>query len=125
MQRVLGLIGLLIAFAIGGYIYMQQAKSASKEAGNPRGSIDLAGVKMDLISMAQAERGYYARESHYASLDDLRSSSDLLVRSDHRGFYSYSASYSDSGFTITASYSGPPNPEAPPSLSVDENLQVR
>ena len=47
------------------------------------------------------------------------------LRSDRRGFYSYSASYTDSGFTITASYSGPPNGEAPQSLSVDENLQVR
>ena len=125
MPRVLGLIGLLIALVIGGYIYMQEAKSASKEAGNPRATVDVAGVKMDLISMAQAERGYYAREGHYASLDDLRSSGDLLVRSDRRGFYSYSANYTDSGFTITASYSGPPNGEAPQSLSVDENLQVR
>ena len=125
MPRVLGLIGLLIALVIGGYIYMQQAKSASKEAGNPRATVDVAGVKMDLISMAQAERGYYAREGHYASLDDLRSSGDLLVRSDRRGFYSYSASYTDSGFTITAAYAGPPNTEAPQSLSVDENLQVK
>ena len=125
MPRVLGFLGLLIALAIGGYIYIQQAKSASKEAGNPRATVDVAGVKMDLISMAQAERGYYAREGHYASLDDLRSSGDLLVRSDRRGFYSYSASYTDSGFTITANYAGPPNPEAPQSLWVDENLQVR
>jgi len=44
VPRVLGLIGLLIALVIGGYIYMQQAKSASKEAGNPRATVDVAGV---------------------------------------------------------------------------------
>src|SRR2546423_11984971 len=104
---------------------MPQAKSASKKAGHPRGAIDVAGVKMNLISMAQAERAYYAREGHYASLDDLRSSGDLLVRSDRRGFYAYSASFSDSGFTITAGYVGPPNPDAPQSLSMDETLQVK
>ena len=118
-------MGLLIALAICGYIYMQQAKSASKEAGNPRATVDVVGVRMDLVNMAQAERGYYAREGHYASLDDLRSSGDLMVRNDHRGFYSYAASYTDSGFTITATYAGPPNPEAPPSLSVDQNMQVQ
>lgn len=118
-------MGLLIALAIGGYIYMQQAKSVSKEAGNPRATVDVVGVRMDLVNMAQAERGYYAREGHYASLDDLRSSGDLMVRNDHRGFYAYSANYTDSGFTITATYSGPPNSEAPASLSVDQNMQVQ
>lgn len=124
MQRVLGLMGLLIAIAIGAYIYTQQAKSASREAGNPKATVDVVGVRMDLVNMAQAERSYYAREGHYASLADLRSSGDLLVRNDHRGFYSYSADYSDSGFTITAAYSGPPNPEAPAAISIDQEMQV-
>jgi len=125
MARVVGLIGLLIVLAIGGYLYIQQAKSASKEAGNPRQAVDVVGVKMDLVNMAQAERGYYAREGKYTSLDDLRSSGDLLVRNDRRGFYTYSANFTDSGFTITATYSGPPNTDAPASLSVDETMQVR
>jgi hypothetical protein len=118
-------MGLLIAVVIGAYLYTEQAKSASREAGNPKATVDVIGVRMDLVNMAQAERSYYAREGHYASLDDLRSSGDLLVRNDHRGFYSYSADYGDSNFTITASYSGPPNPDAPASLSIDQEMQVK
>ena len=117
-------MGLLIAVAIGAYLYTQQAKSASREAGNPKATVDVVGVRMDLVNMAQAERSYYAREAHYASLNDLRASGDLLVHNDHRGFYSYSADYSDSGFNITASYSGPPNPEAPAAISIDQEMQV-
>lgn len=124
MGRAIGLLGVLIALAIGAYIYTQQAKSVSKEAGNPRATIDLVGVKMDLNNLAQAERRYNAREGHYASIDQLRSAGDISMASDHRGPYAYSASTNDNGFTITASYSGPANPEAPQSLSIDENMQV-
>jgi hypothetical protein len=124
MQRAIGLLGLLIAVAIGGYIFTQQAKKSSPDAGNPRTEIDVTGVRMDLINMAQAERAYYAREGHYASLDDMRASGDLLVRHDNRGPYTYSATYSDQGFEITATYNGPPQPEAPQSLHVDQNMQV-
>ena len=124
MGRTIGMLGVLIALAIGAYIYMQQAKSASTEAGNPRATIDVVGVKMDLNNLAQAERRYNAREGHYASLDQLRSAGDVTMAGDHRGPYAYSVSTSDNGFTITASYSGPPNPEAPQSLSIDENLQI-
>ena len=124
MGRAIGLLGVLIALAIGAYIYTQQAKSVSKEAGNPRATIDVVGVKMDLNNLAQAERRYNAREGHYASIDQLRSAGDISMASDHRGPYAYSANTSDNGFTITASYSGPANPEAPQSLSIDENMQI-
>ena len=126
MRRSIGLLGILLAAAIGGYLYMQQAKSVSQneEAGNPRATVDIVGVKMDLLSMAQAERAYRAREGHYASLDDLRASGDLLQKSGRRGFYSYSADTSDAGFTITATYSGPPNPQAAPTLTIDQNMEV-
>jgi hypothetical protein len=124
MGRSLGIIGLLIVLVVGSYLYIQQAKSSSQQAGNPRAAVDVTGVKMDLLNMAQAERAHFARENHYASLDDLHSAGDLTVLKDRRGFYTYSASYSDSGFRITATYSGPPNPEAPQTLGIDESMQV-
>jgi hypothetical protein len=125
MGRSLGIIGVLIVLAVGSYLYIQQAKSTSQQAGNPRTAIDITGVKMDLLNMAQAERGFCARENHYASLDDLHASGDLTVLKDHRGPYTYSASFTDNGFRITATYSGPPNSQAPASLSVDETMQVQ
>ncbi|HEV2112851.1 MAG TPA: hypothetical protein VGR50_01805 [Terriglobales bacterium] len=124
MGRAIGLLGVLIALAIGAYIYMQQAQSAGKEAGNPRATIDLVGVKMDLNNLAQAERRYQAREGHYATIDQLRSANDISMARDNRGPYTYSASASDTTFTITATYGGPANPDAPQSLSIDENMQI-
>ena|SRR5579864_1617243 len=124
MARVIGLMGVLLVLAIGAYLYVQQAQSAGKEAGNPRATVDLVGVKMDLDNLAQAEQRYQAREGHYATLDQLRSGGDISMASDHRGPYSYSASPGDNGFTITATYSGPPNPDAPQSLNIDENMQI-
>ena len=97
MGRAIGLLGVLIALAIGAYLYTQQAKSVSKEAGNPRATIDVVGVKMDLNNLAQAERRYNAREGHYASIDQLRSAGDITMASDHRGPYTYSATSSDNG----------------------------
>jgi hypothetical protein len=49
----------------------------------------------------------------------------LTVFNDHRGFYTYSATYNDTGFRITATYSGPANPQAPATFSIDENMQVQ
>jgi hypothetical protein len=124
MGRVFGFVGVLIALAIGSYIYMEQTKSVAMGTNNPRAAADITGVKMDLLNMAQAERAYFARENHYASLDDLAASGDLSVRKDHRGFYSYSASYSENSFRITATYNGPPAAQMPPSFSINENMEV-
>lgn len=125
MQRVIGLIGMLFALAVGAYIYTQQAKSASQEAGNPRSTVDIVGLKMDLNSMAQAERLHFARESHYASLDELRNSGDLTMQRNNRGPYTFSASVSDNGFVITATSSEASIGGAPASLSIDESMQIR
>ena len=84
MGRVLGLLGLLFALAIGGYLWMERSRNMPEGAGNPRAAIDTVGVKNDLISLANAERRYFAREGKYASLDELRSAGDTNVQ-DHRG----------------------------------------
>src|SRR5215471_12379111 len=98
MGRVFGLLGVLIALGIGGYIYMQQTKGVTMGTNNPRAAADITGVKMDLINMAQAERAYFARENHYASLEDLHAAGDLAVLKDHRDNYKYSATFSENSF---------------------------
>jgi hypothetical protein len=125
MGRTIGILGVLIACAIGGYIYMQQAKSVGQQAGNPRAVVDIAGVKMDLLNIAQAERLYDAREGHYASLEDLRAAGDISFQHNNRGFYNYSLDYNDNGFTVTATYNGPPNPQAPLTISIDQSMNVQ
>ena len=127
MSRSLGFIGLLIVLGIGAYLYMRQTQAVTPggSAATPRSTIDVAGVKNDLIALANAERRHFAAEGKYVSIDELRSSGDISMPSNSRGPYSYSAETSDTGFRITATYSGPPDAGVPRTLSIDETMQVK
>lgn len=124
MGRAIGFIGLLIAVAVGAYIYTKQAKSALPEgASSPKSAIDLTAVKNDLLAIAQAERRYQATQSRYGSLSELRENGDTNV-SDSRGPYSYAVETSDAGFVVKATYSGP-DPAMPKVLVIDQTMQIR
>ena len=130
MSRALGFIGLLIVLGVGAYIYMRQAQSVTPGGGvsgtaTPRSTIDVVGVKNDLIALASAERRHFASEGKYVSIDELRSNGDISMPVNHRGPYEYSAETTDSGFRITAAYSGPPVSGVPQTLSIDETMQVK
>jgi hypothetical protein len=130
MPRALGFIGLLIVLGIGAYIYMKQTQAVTPGGGvgstaTPRSTIDLVGVKNDLNALASAERRHFAAEGKYVSIEELRSNGDISMQSNNRGPYSYSAETTDSGFRITATYSGPPNAGVPHSLSIDETMQIK
>jgi hypothetical protein len=124
MGRATAFLGVLIALATGAWLFTQRTQQPDM-AGNPRATVDVVGVKNDLIAMAQAERAYFARENRYASLDELRSARDISMVSNNRGPYVYTVDTSDSGFRITATYTGPPESQAVPSLSIDESMQIQ
>ena len=130
MSRTLGFVGLLIVLGIGAYIYMRQTQAVTPQSGaggtaTPRSTIDVVGVKNDLIALANAERRHFAAEGKYVSIDELRSNGDISMQSNQRGPYSYSAETSDTGFRIVATYSGPPNAGVPHTLSIDETMQMK
>src|ERR671922_1362149 len=124
MGRTTAFLGLLIALAAGAYLVTQRSQTP-EGAGNPRSTIDVVGVKNDLVTLANAERRYFARENKYASLDELRSAGDISMPSDNRGPYLYTVDVSETSFRITATYTGPPDPDAIRSLSIDETMQIR
>jgi hypothetical protein len=123
MSRLFGFIGVLAALAAGMYIYAKQAQSTSAAAGanNPKAAVNIVGVRTDLLSIAQAERSYFATEAKYGSLDDLISSHNLTVIHD-RPPYTYEVETSGSGFRVVATRSGDDNSGTPAELSVDENM---
>ncbi|MBI4480981.1 MAG: hypothetical protein HY651_13255 [Acidobacteria bacterium] len=128
MRSVMGLLGLVIVLAIGAVIYRSYFTGPGGDAttmgtNNPRAIADVAGVKNDLLAMAQAERAYMALNGRYAPLEELYKSGELLLDpSRQRLGYSYSAEIADRRFVITASYSGPATDM--PTLSIDESMQV-
>src|SRR5580692_4916914 len=126
MSRMFGFLSVIIVMAIGMYIYSRQMQSSSAQAGatNPQGAINITGVKSDLISIASAERRYFATEGKYASLDELISTNNITV-ARQRPPYSYEVQTSASGFRVVATRSGDDASGTPAQLSVDENMEFK
>ena len=125
MGRAFGFISLIIVVGIGAYIYMRQTQSVASAGGsNPTATVDLIGVRNDLLAIAQAERSHQAAQGNYVSIEALRSQGDLTMTRDNRGPYNYSAEISDGSFRIVATYSGPESSGMPRMLSVDQTMQV-
>src|ERR1700756_775948 len=127
MSRLFSFISIVIVLAAGMYIYSRQAQSSSAAAGvnNPKAAIDITGVRTDLMTIAQAERGYFALEGKYASLDELISSHSLSV-TRQRLPYTYEVETNGSGFRVVATRTtGDDGSGTPAELSVDENMQFQ
>ncbi|HLW85649.1 MAG TPA: hypothetical protein VKR60_10580 [Candidatus Sulfotelmatobacter sp.] len=126
MGRVFGFLSIVIVLGVGMYIYSKQVQNSSAPAGanNPKAAINITGVKADLISIASAERRYYASEGKYASFDELISSNYITV-AHQRPPYSYDVQISSSGFRVVATRSGDNASGTPAQLSVDENMEFQ
>jgi hypothetical protein len=126
MSRLFGFLSLILAMGVGMYLYSKQAQSTSAAAGvnNPKAAINITGVRTDLMTIAQAERGYFALEGKYSSLDELISSRSMTV-ARQRLPYSYEIELSGNGFHVIATRTGDDASGAPAQLSVDENMQFQ
>jgi hypothetical protein len=124
-----GLVGLLMALLIaGGIWYFYTKRMPTTDAGTASTqAINLTGVRMDLLQMAQAERAYIASSGHCGSLEELSSSGAMNLSRTERDGYSYAVKCSDgTDFSIVAHHAPAP-PDSPiryPILAVDQNMQV-
>jgi hypothetical protein len=126
MRGAGGLIGLVVALAIGFVIYrMYLSQTLPKEegGGSPIQAINTTGVKNDLIAIAQAERTYLAEHGSYASLGELTSSGAMTMTRSGRDGYTYSVETQAGGFMVTARYSGPLSPP-PSNYAIDQSMEV-
>src|SRR5437660_11958367 len=107
MSRLFGFLSVVIVMAAGLYIYSRQVQSTSAAMGtnNPKAASNITGVRPDLLTIAQAERGYFALEGKYASVDELISSKSLSV-TRQRPRYSYAVETSGCSFRGVATRSG-------------------
>jgi hypothetical protein len=126
MGRLFGFLSVLIVVAIGLYIYSKQAQSSSAPAGanNPKAAINITGVRSDLITIATAERGYFAAEGKYASLDELISTNSTTV-ARQRPPYTYEIQTTSTGFRVVATRSGDTASGTPAQISIDENMEFQ
>ena len=123
MGRVLGFLATIITMAIGMYIYSVQVKTLTPGAAgdNPEETANIMGVKNDLISIANAERGYLASQGKYASLDELKATNYISIRGE-RPPYIYDVEFTSSTFRATATRT---TKGAPAQLWITEAMQVQ
>src|SRR5450432_2372523 len=99
MRSLGSLIGLLVVALIAVMIYkFYFEKMQATGAATPAQTINMVGVKNDLLGIAQAERAYQAEHGTYASLSDLTSSGALTMQSSGRDGYVYDVEVSAGGF---------------------------
>jgi len=125
MGRAFGFLSLIVVVAVGAYIYMRQTQGAmTAGTSSPTATVDLIGVRNDLLAIAQAERSHAASQGAFVSIEALRSQGELTMERNNRGPYNYVADVSDSSFRIIATYSGPENSGMPKTISIDQTMQI-
>jgi hypothetical protein len=126
MGRVFGFLCLVVGLGVGMYFYSRQLQSTAAAGGaaTPQATINITGVKTDLMSIAGAERRYYAGEGKYGSLDELISANYITVARE-RPPYIYSVEISFGGFRVIATRSEGDTSGTPAQLSVDQNMEFR
>ena len=122
MRGLMGLLVTAVIVVLGYWLYASKMQSKGAP-GAPAQVISTVGVQNDLLSIAQAERIYWAGHSSYASLDELYSSGALAVKKSGRAGYTYSAETSSDGFTVTAHCDAAATPGCS-SFAVDQSMQV-
>jgi len=123
-MRVAGsVLGLLIVVAIVWFVMKSQYSQGPTGMQPPAETIDVVGVKGDLVSIGQAERVYLASHGTYASIDELQQDGSITFNGTNRRGYNYTADI-DGGqhFKITAAPVDPAKANWP-TLSIDESMQ--
>jgi hypothetical protein len=127
-----GMISLLVVAAIRMGAYLFFIKQAAPGPGMVvTQSISVTGVKTDLMSIAQAEKMYYAQNGSYTDLATLASNGTMNITRTNRDGYVYSVQPSGEGFTATARYTAPPVempagtvPPHFPTFTIDQSMEV-
>ena len=125
-MRALAVILVAAAVLLGVYHYYLKKMPVADESTAPTQAISLAGVRSDLLQIAQAERGYIALNGHCASLDELISTNSLSVPRTGRDGYTYAVECSGAEFTASARHLPAPadSPIRYPNLAIDARMQI-
>ena len=126
MGRAFGFLSLVLGLAVGMYFYSRQVQSSAAAGGaaTPQATINITGVRTDLMSIAAAERQYYASEGKYTSLNELISTHYIAV-ARQRPPYTYAVEIAAGGFRVMATRSGDGASGLPARLSVDQDMEFR
>ncbi len=123
MKAILGMLGLVIVIAIVYFIYTARF-SGGNGSSPPKQEIDLTAIRMDLLSLAQAEKRYAAVNGSYATLEQLRQEGSVLFEGAGRRGYVYEIDIEGAQhFRIIAKPADAGKTDWP-TLSIDETVQI-
>lgn len=115
------------AVALGVYYFYLKKLPTTDEGTAATQAVSLTGVRMDLLQIANAERGNIALNGKCASLEELISSGALTMDKKERDGYTYDVSCGAGDFQVIADH--PAAPEGSgiryPKLMIDGTMQVR
>jgi hypothetical protein len=118
--------GILVAMVIALFIYKFYFTSGQQALGPtaaPLQTVDVIGVKNDLVSMAQAERIYQADHNAYGSIDEMVSSGAMAYKKTGRQGYTYDSEASTDSFRIVARCTDPPM-NGCTNFAIDQTMQI-
>ena len=120
-MRIFGILGVVIVLCVGFFIY-QRSLADVTENGSPQEQIDTTAIRQRLLTIGQTERQYQASNGKYATLEQLAADNLLPGGTEQRG-YTFTASITATGFTITATPTAEDKADWP-TLEVTETMQV-
>jgi hypothetical protein len=125
MRSMGSIVGLLIVAAIALLAYkFYFSQSQSSGTATPMQTINVVGVKNDLVAIAQAERAYQIEHASYASLDELISSGAMTMAKRGRDGYTYEIETSSEGFHVVAHCPVATNPGCS-NYAIDQNMEIQ
>ena len=123
-----GLVALLVGVLGGLFLYRAYLKQPPAVAGEsapaatPTQTINIIGVKSDLLSIAEVERAYQAEHSSIASLDELKSGGEISMKTSGREGYKYEIEPAGEGFHVIARCT-PPNATCT-NYVIDQTMEI-
>lgn len=119
------LVGILVVAVLSILIYrFYLVKAMPQGSASPGQTINIVGVKSDLLGIGQAERAYQAEHGVYASMDELVSSGALTMAKAGRDGYTYDVEKSDTNFQVVARCAATPSQPCT-SFSIDNTMEIQ
>lgn len=124
MKATAGFLGIVLALGAALYVYNAQlTRGGSASTASPQEQIDVTGIRMALLEIAQAERNYVAAQGTYGTFEQLRAEGAPALGTDRRGYTFQLELNGSQSFKATAT---PADPNKPgwPTLAIDPSMQI-
>ena len=122
-MKAAGILGIVLALGTALYVYNTQLSHITAGAASPQEQIDVTGIRMALLEIAQAERIYVAAHGSYGTFEQLRADGAPAVGTDRRGYVFQLELNGSQSFKATATPTDSGR-QGWPMLSIDAGMQI-